>query len=213
MTAYDYCSGILPYCYFGQSLYFLLGRSKRNNRLITFSGKNDPLESDPTETAAREGYEETLGCLLDKAAILTRVRKCSAHEILVSRTPRGMPCYTYLIEVPYRKHYTMSFHKTRDFLATMGIRTYFLQEMTDMKWLCARSMFTKIRHSWEKNNILTSSEQWDKILRLVKTDWTTIDSWRIGSRDDSETEETELEALNYPPGLYPGQIRPCPGTS
>ena len=59
VTHYKYCAGILPFCYFNHSLYFLLGKSKRNNRLITFSGKNDELESDPRETAAREGYEET----------------------------------------------------------------------------------------------------------------------------------------------------------
>lgn len=212
MATYDYCSGILPYCYFGQSVYFLLGRSKRNNRLITFSGKNDPLESDPAETAAREGYEETLGSLLDKGAILSRVQKCSKQQILISRTPRGMPCYTYLIEVPYRKHYTAAFHKTRDFLVTMGIRTYFLQEMTDIKWLCARSMFTRIRHSWEKNNVLTSNDEWDKILSLVKTDFNSIESWRT---TDSETEETEeLVELSYPPGLHPDvQTRSCPRTS
>lgn len=168
MTSYKYCAGILPYCYYNNALYFLLGKSKRNNRLITFSGKNDELEDDPCETAAREGYEETLGCVLDRASILERVRRC--QRVLVSKTPRGMPCYTYVIEIPFRKHYITCFGKTREFLCSMGIhKMYHIQEMTDIKWICANTMFTKLRKSWERNHILDSDMEWEKLLTLVKT--------------------------------------------
>lgn len=188
MATYKYCSGILPYCYYNKSLYFLLGKSKRNNRLITFSGKNDELEDDPRETAAREGYEETLGCILDKASILDKVKTCD--RILLSKTPRGMPCYTYVIEIPFRKHYSVSFGKTRDFLYCMGInKMYHLQEMTDIKWLCANTMFTKLRKGWEKNCILKEQAEWDKLLSLVKIQ-SDGQQWRK-PLDESDIEDDE----------------------
>jgi len=187
MATYKYCSGILPYCYYNNSLYFLLGKSKRNNRLITFSGKNDDLEDDPRETAAREGYEETLGCILDKSSILDKVKKCD--RILVSKTPRGMPCYTYVIEIPFRKYYSVSFGNTRDFLYCMGInKMYHLQEMTDIKWICANTMFTKLRKAWEKTGILKDQEQWDKLLSLVKSQ--SGQQWRK-VLDESDIEDDE----------------------
>jgi len=189
MATYKYCSGILPYCYYNNSLYFLLGKSKRNNRLITFSGKNDDLEDDPRETAAREGYEETLGCILDKSSIFDKVKNCDI--ILVSKTPRGMPCYTYVIEIPFRKHYCVSFGKTRDFLYCMGInKMYHLQEMTDIKWLCANTMFTKLRKGWERNGILKDKEEWDKLLSLVKIQSDRQQQWRK-ALDESDIEDDE----------------------
>eukprot|EP00965_Chrysotila_dentata_P205149 6182783-Pleurochrysis_carterae.AAC.1 len=136
-STYKYCAGILPYRYFNDELYFFLGKSKRTNQLCTFSGKNDAHETRPTITATREGYEETLGCMLDKATILDKVRRCDSRRVVYSETPRGMPCYTYLIEVPFKRHYVISFHLTRNFLNTLGIRSYALQEMTDVKWVCA----------------------------------------------------------------------------
>lgn len=186
MATYKYCAGILPYCYFNNSLYFLLGKSKRNNRLITFSGKNDAIEEDPCETAAREGFEETLGSVLDKSSILEKVRKCEI--ILYSQTPRGMPCYTYVIEVPFRKHYAICFGKTRDFLSSIGAnKQYHLQEMVDIKWICANSMFTKLRKTWEKNNILNSQVEWEKLISLVRLQ--SEGAWR--RVEDSDIDEDD----------------------
>lgn len=174
---YSFCAGVLPFTYFNQSVYFLLGKSKRNNRLITFSGKNDDLESDPLETAAREAYEETLGCLMSKNSILERIRKCDDSRILHSYTPRGMPCYTYVLEIPFRKHYSHSFHNTRDFINTMNIHSYAIQEMIDVKWVCEKSMFTKIRKTWEKYKILNIDSEWKKLALLCRSNVDTI-YWR-----------------------------------
>lgn len=213
MATYKYCSGILPYCYYNNSLYFLLGKSKRNNRLITFSGKNDDLEDDPRETAAREGYEETLGCILDKSSILDRVKKCD--RILVSKTPRGMPCYTYVIEIPFRKHYSVSFGNTRDFLYCMGInKMYHLQEMTDIKWLCANTMFTKLRKGWEKNGILKDQEEWDKLLSLVKTQSDGQQQWRkVLDESDIEDDEYISSMMDQMNLQFDPQMQPCQRTS
>ena len=190
-----------------------MGKSKRNNRLITFSGKNDDLEDDPRETAAREGYEETLGCILDKSSILDKVKKCD--RILVSKTPRGMPCYTYVIEIPFRKHYSVSFGKTRDFLYCMGInKMYHLQEMTDIKWLCANTMFTKLRKGWEKNGILKDQEEWDKLLSLVKTQSDGQQQWRkVLDESDIEDDEYISSIMDQMNLQSDPQMQPCQRTS
>lgn len=192
-----------------------MGKSKRNNRLITFSGKNDELEDDPRETAAREGYEETLGCILDKSSILEKVKKCDL--ILVSKTPRGMPCYTYVIEIPFRKHYSVSFGNTRDFLYCMGInKMYHLQEMTDIKWLCASTMFTKLRKGWERNGILKDQEEWDKLLSLVKLQ-NNGQKWRKAldeSDFDIEDDEAYISSMVNQMSLQSDpQTQPCQRTS
>ena len=166
---YKYCSGVLPFCYYNKSVFFLLGRSRRNNRLVTFSGKNDLIEDDPCETAARECYEETLGCLMDKKSLVDKIVKCKDSSILPSRTPRGMPCYTFLVEVPFKKHYVLTFHKTKSFINSINIKEHSLMEMTDIKWICAKSMTTKIKRLWQKSGILLDESQWDKIDSLSTT--------------------------------------------
>lgn len=164
---YQYCAGILPYCFFNQSLYFLLGKSKRTGRLVTFSGKNEAREDDPCVTACREGYEETLG-IIEHALLLKKVRSCTPQQTLRSQTPRGKPCYTYIIEIPYKKYYTSSFQITRDLLRSMNINVASLNEMSDIKWVCANTMFTKIRASWQMNGMLKSHDEWSKLTGLQK---------------------------------------------
>eukprot|EP00965_Chrysotila_dentata_P007117 232219-Pleurochrysis_carterae.AAC.1 len=66
-------------------------------------------------TAIREGYDETLGCMLDKATILEKVRKCDSRWVAYSQTPCGMQCYTYLIEEPFKRHYVTSLRQTLNF--------------------------------------------------------------------------------------------------
>jgi hypothetical protein len=175
---YSYCAGVLPYTIFNNRIYFLLGKSKRGNRLTTFSGKNDTYDVDVCATAARECYEETLGCLMDQGDLTTRIRACNEESTLLSTTPRGMPCYTYVIEIPYKKFYGISFHKTRDFLQVMNIRSYALQEMLDIKWICGRSMFTKIRHQWEKHGTLSAQEEWLKLEVIAKFQHIEPTTWR-----------------------------------
>ena len=192
-NTYRYCAGVLPYTYFNSTIYFFLGKSKRTSRLSTFSGKNDEYDFDESDTAARECYEETLGCVLERSMLLDRVRKCKDSCILKSTTPRGMPCYTYVIEVPYRKYYTISFHKTRDFLQSLNVKSYAVQEMVDVKWICARSMFTKIRKQWEKYGMLTENIEWDKLLTIAKYEYIEPENWRTNYVVYENISDTEIE--------------------
>lgn len=191
--SYKYCAGALPYTYFNNSIYFLLGKSKRNNRLATFSGKSEEFDMDECDTAARECYEETLGCLMDRASLLDRIKKCRNSHIVMSTTPRGKPCFTYVVEVPFRKYYSVSFHKTKDFLQSQNIRSYGLQEMSDIKWICANSMFTKIRRQWEKSDILNDDFEWCKLLKIANFEYTELQTWRKPIEDDTILSDIEDE--------------------
>lgn len=161
---YDYCSGVLPYSTFNNATYFLLGKSRRHSRLVSFSGKNDPSDKDEYETAAREFHEESLGAIFPRAATLERVR--NAPVVLKSKTPRGKPCTTFVLPIPHHRSYITVFHKTRRFLAEMRMRRYELCEMSDIKWVCARSLFTRIRRQWEEHGKLHEPSEWDRLMRF-----------------------------------------------
>jgi hypothetical protein len=192
-TDYKYCAGVLPFTRYNSSIYFLLGKSRRNNRLITFSGKNDVLDRSELETAARECYEETLGAVMDRSSWLDRIKKCDDASILRSHTPRGMPCHTFVVEIPYRRLYTLVFSKTKDFLVSCNVRSHALLEMTDIKFICARSMLTKVRRQWEKNGVLTDPTQWEKLNRISNISTEEL-VWRRNITDD-ELDEHEDDCL------------------
>lgn len=161
---YDYCAGVLPFSTFNNTTYFLLGKSRRHSRLVSFSGKNEPSDVDECDTASREFHEESLGSILPRGPTLERVR--NAPIVLTSKTPRGKPCRTFVIPIPHSRCYVTAFHKTRRFLAEMRMRRYELCEMTDIKWVCARSLFTRIRAQWDENGKLHSPSEWDRLMRF-----------------------------------------------
>jgi 8-oxo-dGTP pyrophosphatase MutT (NUDIX family) len=178
---YDYCAGVLPYTRFNNNVYFLLGKSRRSGRLITFSGKNSEFDATREDTAAREFFEETLGSVIDRNTTMTLLQRC--ETVLESRTPRGQPCYTYVVEIPFRKHYALCFTKTRGFLEAIQMRGPEYLEMVDIKWVCARTMLIKIRKQWEKFGTLTSTQEWSKLERICNLSADTL-NWRAMQDDD-----------------------------
>ena len=182
---YDFCAGVLPYTTFNNNVYFLLGKSRRSGRLITFSGKNSEFEASHVDTAAREFFEETLGSVLDRNTMTSMLHRC--ETVLESKTPRGQPCYTYVVEIPFRKHYAQCFAKTRNFLEAINMRGPEYLEMVDIKWVCARSMMTKIRKQWEKFGTLTSMNEWSKLERLCNISGADTSNWRTAVQDDDDS--------------------------
>ena len=181
---YDYCAGVMPYTCFNSNIYFLLGKSKRNGRLVTFSGKNGEFDATQRETAAREFHEETLGAVVDRSTMLTMLHRCNI--VLESTTPRGQPCYTHVVEIPFRKHYTLCFMKTRCFLEAIHMRGPEYHEMCDIKWVCARSMLGKVRKQWERFGTLTSPTEWAKLERLCQLSHADAANWRVIQDDDDD---------------------------
>ena len=110
---YEFCSGTLPYAYFNNSIYVLLGKNKRG-RLVTFSGKNEGTEG-TQDTAAREMYEETCGIIMSKQETLHAINS-NQTILLDSKTPSGKRCYIYMIQIPYRKWYTLAFCRVQALL-------------------------------------------------------------------------------------------------
>ena len=186
---YAYCSGVLPYTDFNNNIYFLMGKSRRNGRLVTFSGKNDLLDEGIEETAAREFFEESLGSIMDKQAALAAIKKSKLR--LYSKTPRNMPCYTYLVEIPYRKMYAIAFQKTKNFLTEINIRSFEYHEMCDIKWVCSRSMLDKVRKQWERTGCLADPEEWKKIETLCARPCVNSINWRqdVEPLSDSDIDE------------------------
>ena len=197
---YSYCSGVLPYTDFNNSIYFLMGKSRRNGRLVTFSGKNDMIDEGIEETAAREFFEESLGCIMDKASSLAAIKK--SKIILKSKTPRNMPCYTYVIEIPFRKIYTIAFHKTRDFLSEIKVKSFEFNEMCDIKWICARSMLDKVRKQWERTGCLTDPGEWKKIESLCAKPYIDTKQWRITAKNQIESDDDISELSISPDNEY-----------
>ena len=189
-ASYTYCSGVLPYTNFNGNIYYLLGKSRRHGRLSTFSGKNDQLDQSIEDTAAREFFEESLGSIMDRSMMLQLIRK--EHTVrLESRTPRGMPCYTFVVEIPYRKHYSLVFSKVYAFLEASNIRRPEFLEMIDIKWVCARSMLTRVRKQWERNGVLVQPSEWQK-LELISPP-RTWPAWNSG-RSVSDTDAPDADS-------------------
>lgn len=179
---YEYCAGVLPYTSFNNNVYFLLGKSRRSGRLITFSGKNSEFDATRVDTAAREFFEETLGAVMDRSTITAILNR--TKTILESKTPRGQPCFTYVVEIPFRKHYSLCFAKTRCFLEAINMRGPEYLEMCDIKWVCAKSMMTKIRKQWERFGTLTSLHEWSKLEKISDLSLADAINWRAIQDDD-----------------------------
>ena len=161
---YTYAAGVIPYTFYNSNVYFLLGKASHSGRLTTFCGKNAPDDATVEDTAAREFYEETLGAVVDQATMRSLLSRATTR--LESQTPRGLPCYTYLAQIPYRKLYVQCFAKTRAFLDSIRHDRAEHCEMADIKWVCGRSMLSKIRRQWEQCGHLTSTDEWDRIAAL-----------------------------------------------
>ena len=167
-----HCSGVLPYCLYGNACYFLLGKT-RNGKLLTYTGKSEPDRDKPTMfeppvvTGAREFTEESLGSIISYDQCLEACRLCDNTHVIISSTPKNTLCYTFLIEVPYRRHYSTCFSKVRGFLDFIGVRDHHLCEFTEIKAVCFETLNTKVRYAWRAAGKITLDSEWNKLQNLV----------------------------------------------
>jgi hypothetical protein len=176
-----HCSGVLPYCMYGNSVYFYLGRT-RCGKLLTYTGKRD-IEPDgsyepPATTAAREFVEESLGTILAHAECLEKCRACDLSQVMLSHTPKNTPCYTFLVEVPFKRHYASCFAKARDFLDFVGVRDQRFFEFEEIKGVCFDTLNTKVRHAWHVAGMLTADDEWAKVQHISSS--ISVEEDRIG---------------------------------
>lgn len=129
-----YAAGILPVSWHDGQVLFLVGQDVRDRSWSDFGGKCERVDrGDPLNTACREFYEETYGCVVDHKAL--RARLCSSNCLaLKSRTQNNHPYFMFVVEVPYYPHLRNAFHKSLDFLRHKNLCKLFV-EKTDIKWV------------------------------------------------------------------------------
>lgn len=194
-----HCSGVLPYCIYGNTCYFILGKS-RNGKLLTYTGKSEPDKTDselyepPIVTASREFTEESLGAIISYDECLAACAACEADHVLVSLTPKNTRCYTFLIEVPHRRHYSTCFNKTRAFLDFIRVREHHLCEFSEIKCVCFDTLDGRVRSAWTTSGMLTRDDEWAKIQRIVQhhRQLTVSGRSRYGGDDDGSADDDKF---------------------
>lgn len=135
-----YASGVLPVSRVPASdrdpssdrVVFLVGKDIRDGTWSDFGGKVERPDRGPTDTAAREFFEESLGVVASQWAVQQRMHPSNCVA-LPGTTQNGHPYYMYLLEVPYSPHVRQHFLKTRDFLQAKGYVSCI--EKTDVAWV------------------------------------------------------------------------------
>lgn len=168
-----YAAGIMPITWHEGSLLFLVGRDIRDALWSDFGGKYERVDKcDPMNTAAREFYEETYGCLVDARALRQRMHPCNCL-LLRSRTQNGHPYFMFVVEMPYMPHLRSCFHKTLNFLRSKNLQKLYV-EKTDVQWvtwptlksagLPKRPVFDATIAAHEATlNRLAAGESWDTL--------------------------------------------------
>lgn len=129
-----YAAGILPVARHGGQVLFLVGQDVRDRSWSDFGGKCERGDrGDPLNTACREFYEETYGCVVDHRAL--RARLCASNSLVLrSRTQNNHPYFMFVVEVPYSPHLRNSFHKALAFVRHKNLAKAFV-EKTDVMWV------------------------------------------------------------------------------
>lgn len=134
-------AGILPFSRNEQGdIVFLLGKDSRDGVFSDFGGKSEQIDNgDPVNTATREFYEETLGCLCNSPhSIRERVKKMSV--MVTGTTKKGNVYSMFMIEVPYIPDLPLRFKKVVNFLKYKNIGSAYI-EKSELVWVSIDEMF------------------------------------------------------------------------
>lgn len=137
----DHSAGILPVSRNTQGeLVFLLGKDARDGVFSDFGGKAELVDNgDPINTATREFYEETLGCICNSPhSIRDRVKKLSM--MVLGTTRKGNVYRMFLVEVPYHADLPLRFKKVLNFLKYKNIGSAYI-EKSELVWVSWDEMF------------------------------------------------------------------------
>ena len=167
-----YGSGVLFYCKsLDNTPYFFLGKDK-DNRWSNFGGGVELSDKcDPENTASRETWEETLGCIGDITDIKKNIKN---SHCIISKTPSGNKYYMYIVKIPFSNVYRDRFLSTKKFLSNVVSDKKFL-EILDVKLLSLETLkysidntnkrtFIKLRSSFEK----TIQDNFEEICKIIK---------------------------------------------
>ena len=129
-----YAAGILPITWHDGQVLFLLGQDVRDRSWSDFGGKCERVDkNDPLNTACREFYEETYGCVVDYRGL--RHRLCASNCLaLRSKTQNNHPYWMFVVEVPYQPYLRNVFHKALAFLRHKNLCKMYV-EKNDVQWV------------------------------------------------------------------------------
>ena len=143
-----YSAGVLIYSKNKNDIYFLLGRD-HFSKWSDFGGRCEIKDhSEPETTAARELYEESLGCLysIDFVRKTLKNKKCTK---IVSKTGLGHPYYMFLYKINYSDEYRDKFHSTRNYIRNIIDKKNL--EKNDIRWISLETLI----HSMENKSFIT----------------------------------------------------------
>ena len=130
-----YASGILFYSISpDRTMYFLLGKNN-DNKWENFGGGCEISDrGDPINTASRETWEETLGCIYESEQIKNILKNRNVPYV-ISKTPSNKNYYMYILKIPYNFLYREKFLNTKNFLYKLEKIDQKFLEMKDIKWV------------------------------------------------------------------------------
>lgn len=133
-----YAAGVLPMCWIGDRLFFLVGRDARDDTWSDFGGKCEKIDRDIAWTAAREFWEETYGVLMD--AKMMRARLATAHHVN-GRTQNCHPYHCFLAEIPFVPHLRDAFRKHLAFMRQRNVHRMYI-EKTDIMYVSVDELYS-----------------------------------------------------------------------
>lgn len=147
---------------------FLLGKDSRDGVFSDFGGKAETIDNgDPVNTATREFYEETLGCLCNSPhSIRERVKKMSV--MVNGTTKKGNVYRMFIIEIPYIPDLPIRFKKIVNFLKYKNIGSSYI-EKSELAWVTLDEMFKIPKRQVFSDTISSNADTLRKV---------TSESWR-----------------------------------
>lgn len=118
---------------------FLIGKDSRDGVFSDFGGKAELIDNgDPINTATREFYEETLGCICNSPySIRERVKQMSV--MVNGTTKKGNLYRMFILEIPYASDLPLRFKKIVNFLKYKNIGSAYI-EKSEIAWVSLDDM-------------------------------------------------------------------------
>ena len=185
----EHSAGILPISKNDHGeVVFLLGKDARDGVFSDFGGKAELIDhGDPVNTAAREFYEETLGCICNSPySIRERVRHMSV--MVNGTTKKGNVYRMFMVEVPYSPALPLRFQKVVHFLRYKNIGSAYI-EKSEIAWVTLDELL-KI----PKRQVFadTVSKNMPVMRKVVSTPWRSL----------CEKLKTTYHAQETPPSVH-----------
>ena len=113
---------------------FLLGKDVRDNVYSDFGGKSEKVDNgEPVNTAIREFYEETLGCIFNQPYDV-KYRLLNSSVMLKGETKNKNEYSMFVMEIPYTKNINNRFTKVMNFMKYKNIGSNFV-EKKELIWV------------------------------------------------------------------------------